>query len=237
MKTKITLVTVAALGLWAGALSAQPAPGDGPAQDQPEGRPGPGRPDPEMHRRMLTEKYDTNKDGKMDDAELAALGRDVLEGKLRPPAGQLPRSGGPGFGDRPRGEGGGKFDRPQPAREGGPGFQGRRPAERSPGVPGNFRPGAEGDGPRGPLAMRRDDGPERGEFRRSQHAGNAAQNRRPLEEVRKDFLKQYDANADGKLDATEREAIGRDIENGKLLPPPPPPSFPSGEPQPPRPPE
>lgn len=228
MKTKITLAMIGALGLCAGTLCAQPAPPEGGVPDRPEGRPGLGRPDPEMHRKLLTEKYDANKDSKLDDTELAALGRDLLEGKLRPPVGQPMRPGGPS-----RREGGGEFDGPRPPREGGPGFQ-----ERRPGGPGNFRPGPDGEGPRGPLAMRREDGPERGGFRGAPGGSGAPQNRRPLEEVRKEFLKHYDANADGKLDAAEREAIGRDIEDGKLLPPPPRrPNAPSGEPQPPRPPE
>jgi hypothetical protein len=81
------------------------------------------------------------------------------------------------------------------------------------------------------MAMRRDGGPGRGEFRGGPRGGEAGPNRRPVEELRQEFLKRYDANGDGKLDAAEREAIGRDIEDGKLMPPPP------SAPPPPRPPE
>jgi hypothetical protein len=51
---------------------------------------------------------------------------------------------------------------------------------------------------------------------------DSEEGRKALEEHRREFLKNYDANSDGKLDSAEREAIGKDIEDGKLPPPPPP---------------
>ena len=73
--------------------------------------------------------------------------------------------------------------------------------------------GRDGDPERPPIA--RD---PRGFGRPDSEAGKqmAAQHRQVL-------IKKYDANGDGKLDAAEREAIGKDIEDGKLLPPPLPP--------------
>jgi len=35
----------------------------------------------------------------------------------------------------------------------------------------------------------------------------------------RDFLKKHDANGDGRLDSAEREAIVKDIKDGKLPPP------------------
>lgn len=50
-----------------------------------------------------------------------------------------------------------------------------------------------------------------------------------MEERRSEFLKKYDANGDGKLDSAEREQIGKDIEEGKLPPPPMRPNAPPNE--------
>jgi hypothetical protein len=87
----------------------------------------------------ILEKYDLNKDGKLDDKEREALHKDVEEGKAPPPPfargprgpgwqGQGAGPGGPGFGpglqDRgPRGRGGQGF---------GPPAQGRAPWGRGP---------------------------------------------------------------------------------------------------------
>ncbi len=205
MKTRHTLAVLSALSLLAGAAPGQQPPGE----NAPPPRGGP--PNPELHRQRLIEKYDANKDGKLDDTEFAALGRDVFEGKLPPAGGFGPR--GPGFGPPQQ----------RPPRPGAPGqppgppgdFGPRQPAERPPFGAG---PGPHGFGPRG----RGFGGPP-----------DPAAARAMIEERRKEFLKHYDANKDGKLDAAEREAIGRDIEEGKLLPPPPAPPPPQPPAQPP----
>jgi hypothetical protein len=168
MKRTTILALLGALGMLTSASTfaqsandTQPPPHDGSA--------GPHRPDPEARRKMLLAKYDANKDGQFDESEYAAIGKDVVDGKL-----------GPGPGGRP----------------GGPDGQGFR--------------GPRGGGPQG--------GPRHEEL-----------------------LKKYDANGDGKLDESERAAIRKDIEDGKLQPPPrrgfgPPPGGespdgPQGEPQ------
>jgi len=53
---------------------------------------------------------------------------------------------------------------------------------------------------------------------------DSEEGRKMLEAHRREFIKKYDVNNDGKLDSAEREAIGKDIEDGKLPPPPPPPT-------------
>jgi hypothetical protein len=208
MKTRTALTLVSALAVLAGAPAlAQPAPGDAP----PPGAP-PGPPNPELHRQRLLEKYDANKDGKLDDAEFAALGRDVFEGKLPPAGGRGPR--GAGFG--PPG--------PRPP-EAGPGRPGEPPGP-PPGPPHGLGPQGRPEPP--PFGPGRGPGPHgfgppgRG-FGGPPDPDTARQR---IEEHRKEFLKRYDKNNDGKLDASEREAIGRDIEEGKLLPPPPAPPAP-----------
>ncbi len=153
MKTMRTFALLSVLGTLASVSAwAQPAPGDQPPpQRPPQDRSSWGRPDPETRRKALLSKYDTNKDGKLDDSERAAIGKDVEDGKFDP---RLlgGRPGGPGFGPGPRGLRG----------AGGPDF-----------------------GPR-----------------------------------HQELLDKYDANKDGKLDAAEHEAIRKDIESGKLQPPP-----------------
>jgi hypothetical protein len=168
---------------------------------------------------VLLEKYDANKDGKLDDTELTALGKDVFEGKL-PPPGRGPvgpgERGGPGFGSQWRGG------------PDGPGFCPRGEGERDFG-PRGPRMGA-GPGPRHGQMMDRGDlggdgAPNRplfGPGPRGFGRPDSEEGRKALEEHRREFLKNYDANSDGKLDSAEREAIGKDIEDGKLPPPPPP---------------
>ena len=110
MKTIRKIALVGTLGmLAASAAIAQPADNDRPPRRQGQGGPGSFRPDPEMRKQALLGKYDANKDGKLDDTERAAIGKDVEEGTFDP---RLlgPRPDGPRFG---RGPGG-----PQ----GGPGF-------------------------------------------------------------------------------------------------------------------
>lgn len=209
MKTRTELTLLGALAVMVGATAlAQPGPGYNPPP------PGSGPPNPELHRQRLLEKYDANKDGKLDESEFAALGRDVFEGKLPPLGGRGPR--GPGFG--PPGAPPPELGPPPqpPAGPPGPppGFGPQGRPERPP-----FGPGPRGFGPQG----RGFGGPP-----------DADAPRLRLEERRKEFLKRYDTNNDGKLDAAEREAIGRDIEEGKLMPPwpaRPAPEKPAGQPQ------
>jgi hypothetical protein len=187
MKIKTSLALFSALGLLTTAAVAQP----GPDQDSPAGGPPrqnrdrPQRPmrfDPEARKQALLDKYDTNKNGKLDDSEYIAIGKDVENGSL-PPWMAGPPQGGPRFGNG-RGPGG-------PNGPGGPGGPGGR--------------NGPGFGPR-----------------------------------HQEIMDQYDVNHDGKLDATEREAIQKDIDSGKLPPPPrgggrgfgPPPGGPGGPPPP-----
>jgi hypothetical protein len=206
MKTSIKLAMIGALGVLSSAATfAQPSAGDdSSAPGTPQGGPGPNRPGLEAHRKVLLEKYDANKDGKLDDAEFTVLGKDVFEGKLPPPRRGPVGPGeprGPGFGPRGRGgPDGSGFGSP---RAGGPRGEGER----------DF-------GPRGP----RMGGPEQPPFGpgpRDFVRPDNEEGRKMLEEHRREFIKKYDANNDGKLDSAEREAIGKDIEDGKLPPPPP----------------
>ena len=110
MKTPKTLALLGVLGMLTGtaALAQQPAPDDqAPPRQRPENQAGPGRPDPEARRKALLAKYDVNKDGKLDDAERAAIGKDVEEGKFDPRL-MGGRPGGPG-GRGFRGPGGPEF--------------------------------------------------------------------------------------------------------------------------------
>lgn len=239
MRTQTTLALLGAMGLLAGVACAQPAPDDAAAPSAPEGRPGAGRPDPEMHRKMLTEKYDANKDGKLDDAEFAALGKDLWEGRLRPPMapgrpGPEGQRGTPGTRDFHRGKGPEGSERALPPRPRAPGFEGRGQPGLPPERAGSYAPEEREGAPRRPLAMNREGSPPRSEFGNAPRGRSSEMARKPLETHRKEFLKKYDANGDGKLDAPEREAIGRDIEEGKLPPPPLAPPQAPGEPQAPR---
>ena len=261
MKTIKTLALIGGLGLLAGAALAQPSPRDNSAPQPPQDRSGAGRPDPEMRRKMLLEKYDANKDGRLDDTERAAIGRDVEEGKFGPPQGMNRRGpdgqGGPGFGGGPRAQGPGGFDgdRPPAARGQGGASAGGAPRGQGPGGFDGERPprvGGQGggnfDGPQPPRAPRegqqpfgqgggreggdaahrapmpdREGGPERGQFGPGP-GGPGGQGRElgrnAIESHRREFIKKYDVDGDGKLNSAEREAIGRDIEEGKLPPPP-----------------
>src|SRR3954470_12427078 len=110
MKNKTKLALLGALGLLTGAAAfAQTPPDDNSPQRPPHM--GPPRMDPEARKKALLDKYDANKDGTLDNTELAAIGKDVVDGKLEPRlAGGRPGGpggpGGPGFGG-PRGPRGG----------------------------------------------------------------------------------------------------------------------------------
>lgn len=66
---------------------------DGKIQPPQRGPGGPGGPRPPMGPppKEILEKYDVNKDGKLDDTEHAAIRKDIEAGKLQPPG----RRGGP----------------------------------------------------------------------------------------------------------------------------------------------
>lgn len=97
------------------------------------GPPGGGmrRMDPEALHKMLLDRYDANKNGKLDDEEYIQIGKDVESGKLRlaPPMGA--RMGGRGMGMRGPGPGGPGMGGPG---MGGPGMGG----PGAPPPPGNF---------------------------------------------------------------------------------------------------
>jgi hypothetical protein len=140
MKTpEFALVTVLGLALTGLAAYAQSEPAD---QPPPPPRGPFHRPPPlEQVVTNLLDKYDVNKDGVLDQTELAALRQDLADGKIGPP----------------------------------------------PGAPGMRPPGGPGV--------------------------------RPLP---KDILDKYDLNKDGQLDESERAALEKDIQSGKIPPPPPP---------------
>lgn len=166
--TKLTLMGAVGLVLASAAVYAQSASED-PPPVQPPGRLPPGRPGVGPLLKGLLQKYDANKDGQLDKTEMAALVKDIDDGKIGPPP---PRAG-----------------------RGGPGSPGGRGGPRGPGGPGWLdRPGGPG-GPSGPG------GPGFGH---------------PPKEI----LDKYDQNKDGKLDEEERAAMRKDIEEGKLEPPP-----------------
>ena len=133
MKTKLIRLTVLSLALAGLTARAQPEPNADPSQEPTNGGP-PHRPPPiGIILSGLLDKYDANKDGQLDQTELAALKADIANGKIGLP----PAPGGPG-------------------RPGGP-----------PPLP-------------------------------------------------KEILDKYDVNHDGKLDASERAALQRDVEDGKV---------------------
>jgi hypothetical protein len=220
MKTPIKMAMIGALGVLTSVVTfAQTSSrDDSSTQDPPGGQPGLRGPRAEMHRKVLLEKYDANKDGKLDDTEMAALGKDVFEGNLPPPGrGSGP---GPGFGRQKRGgPGGPDFG---PPGQGGPRVGGERA----------FCPCGPraGDGPQArrgrmmdPDGLGRDGRPDRPAFGfgpRGFGRPDSEERQKALAEHRRELIKHYDANGDGKLDSTEREAIGKDIEDGKLPPPP-----------------
>ncbi len=231
MKTPIKLAMIGALGVLTSTASlAQPNPGDDASPPNPtRNRPGFDGPGPAAPRQVLLEKYDANKDGKLDDKEFSNLGKDVFEGKLPPPG----RGPGPGFPGERSGRGFG------PQRRGGP---------DGPEFGASERPGPRGDrdripspredrmsdgpGPRSGRMMDRgsigeDGGPDRPPMARGPRGfgrPDSEEGKQMAARHRQEFIKKYDANGDGKLDAPEREAIGKDIEDGKLLPPPLPPA-------------
>lgn len=75
------------------AAQAQPLPPDQPT-DGPGAGPPPGMRGPGQHLKTLLDKYDVNKDGILDKDELAALKKDIDEGKIPPPPGVGARSTG-----------------------------------------------------------------------------------------------------------------------------------------------
>jgi len=168
---------------------------------------------------MLLEKYDANKDGKLDDIELTALGKDVFKGNLpRPRRGRFGPGSGPPTDFRPDRSGFG------PPRQGGP--RGAREGDVLRPHPGRMPHHGDFDRDRGP------DRPPFGPGPRGLGRPDPGEGRKAVEAHRREFLKKYDTNDDGKLDSAEREQIGRDIENGKLPPPPLPP--PAGREPPPK---
>ena len=142
MKRKLILLAALNLMLAGFTARAQTGPNTDPAQGPPDGAP-PHRPPPiGMLLAGLLDKYDVNKDGQLDQTELAALKQDIADGKIGPP----PMAGGP----------------------------------RHPGGPP-------------PLS--------------------------------KEILDKYDVNHDGKLDESERAALQKDIQDGKVQLPPPGPGM------------
>lgn len=104
MKTAKTLTLIGALSLGlAGAAWAQETDPPPPPGGPPSGGPGFRGPPKE-----ILEKYDLNKDGKLDQTERAALRQDVEDGKIAPP----PFARGPRGPRGPQGFGGPNLDDP-----------------------------------------------------------------------------------------------------------------------------
>jgi Ca2+-binding EF-hand superfamily protein len=105
MKNSAKFALVAALGLTLAAVTvnAQTDAADASAGPRPGGPP-PGAPRLGLVLKDLLEKYDINKDGQLDQTELAALRKDIDDGKIGPPAGGPP--GGPAGRRGPGGPGG-----------------------------------------------------------------------------------------------------------------------------------
>ena len=214
MKTTRILALVNVLAALTGSVAlAQTAAPDQPASQNPtQDMRGPNRPNPEARRKALLDKYDTNKDGKLDDAELAAIGRDVEQGNNEPRLlGVRPRGGmGPG----PQFRGGRGPLGPGQRGGRGPGF-GLGPQGPGPG----FGPGLQARGPgfgRGPMGPRGGQGPGFGPGQMGP-GGGRGQGFGPRHD---ELLQKYDVNHDGQLDETERATIRKEIEDGKLQPPP-----------------
>jgi Ca2+-binding EF-hand superfamily protein len=97
MKTRSKLLLIAALGLGL-ARSAVFAQTD--ATNQPPVEPPPGPPPAHHLSQLLTnllDKYDANKDGILDQTELATLKQDIESGKIAPPPGGPRGPGGAGM--------------------------------------------------------------------------------------------------------------------------------------------
>jgi len=129
----------------------------GKVQIPAPGRFGPGGgmrgPNPEALHKMLLDRYDANKNGKLDDDEYIQIGKDVESGKLHlgPPPGA--RMGGQAMGGF-RGPGGPGMGGPGAPGMDGPGMggPGRPPGPGGPGMagPGGPPPGSFGNPPPGP---------------------------------------------------------------------------------------
>jgi len=101
MKRTNRLLLLTALGMTLAGVTAQAQ--TEPA-DQPAGGPGPrGVPPLGQVLKGLLQKYDVNQDGQLDQTEMAALQKDIDEGKIQPPMGPGPRGRfGPGPGPLPK---------------------------------------------------------------------------------------------------------------------------------------
>jgi len=203
---------VGALGLLAGVptfaqpVSADPRPpasSDQSRDRQPAG--GSGFQQPEQRRKMLLEKYDADKDGKLSEAEHAAIGRDVESGKFGPPPMQL-RRGAPAPMAGSESPGTGLDHRSEPL---GPEGFGR---PFNPGFGPQTRSGPQGHG----LADGR-----REPFGPGLEPGQGGPLHPQFADRRKRLIRRYDGNNSGRLEETERRAIRGDFEGGNLRSPPP----------------
>jgi hypothetical protein len=205
MRTSAKLALVAALGMTLAGVTAY-AQTDAAAQpsDAPPGGPPPGLPRIAMVLKDLLDKYDTNKDGQLDQTELAALRKDIDDGKIGPPGGAGPRGpGGPGGGPRPPlpKEILDKYD----VNKDGKLDETERAALHKDIEAGlvQLPPGAGQHGPRG--------------------AGGPGMRPPP---TAKDILDKFDVDKDGKLDEAELTAFLKDMRQHR----PPPPGGPGGPP-------
>ena len=202
--TKLALVAalgVALLGITARAQSDNADPAPGP----PPGGPPPGPPRLEHLLQQLLDRYDTNKDGGLDQNELAALRQDIADGKIQLP----PPPGAPG----PHGPGGPWLERlpkeildKYDVNKDGKLDETERAALRQDIADGKIQlPPPPGPGP----------------------AGLGHPGFHPL--TAKEIIEKYDTDKDGKLDETELAAFLKDMHQHR---PPPGPHAPMGGPPP-----
>ncbi len=180
MKTKNTIALLTAFGIALAGLSAR-------AQTEETAEPANVPPGPPHARfgevlNQILQKYDANHDGQLDQSEMAALQKDIADGKVQPP--------GPPPGRGPRGPGGPPAHFPKEIlakydlNKDGQLDESERSALHQDIQEGKIQPPRFGAGPRGPR------GPWFGE--------------RPTAEQ---ILNRFDADKDGKLDASELSAF------------------------------
>lgn len=184
MKKSIKLALLAAFGL---AVTSLPALAQSEAADQapvqPPGGPPHGPPRLEQLLTHLLEKYDVNKDGVLDQTELAALRQDIADGKIGPPPGGLGMRGPGGPGPLPK-EILDKYD----LNKDGKLDETERAALQQDIQDGKVQLPAPGPGQHGP--------------------GSPALRPPP---TAKEIIDKFDADKDGKLDETELAAFLKDM--------------------------
>lgn len=194
MKKTTKLALLATLTLTLAGLTAQ-AQTEPAAPQPPQAPPGP----PAMGRMLpgLLDKYDVNKDGILDQQELANLKKDAEQGKLMPP-------GQPPFGRGMRGPGFG---------QGGPGGPGFGPGQPPKEVLDKYDTNQDGkldENERAALHKDIQEGKVQPPFGRGQRSPGFGP-----PPTAQGILEKFDADKDGKLDATELNAFLKSMPRGR----------------------